>query len=311
MKRAYLLFFFLILFIVTGCRNGSSSHKPLPQQVPDTTGTASSTQLSDSAGSASSEQISDSAGPASSEQSTDSAGSAPLQQSADIAVSIAPQNIEYYTADEVTEFFFEVVLNSEYYSGSAFGNDVVRKWTEPIRYYLIGDYSSDDAKLIAEFYNSVSLLTDGFPGASEASNREEANLIIKFLPHSAFKEQMGQYIDHVDAYGCTVFWYETENCCISNEIIGYDTDMDEDVRNAVLIEELYNGLGIINDTVLRTDSIIYQNDFSQAALSAMDRCILKLLYLPDMLCGMSGDTCQDIIKLHYEDNRELCNKAYK
>ena len=111
MKRAYLLFFFLILFILTGCRNGSSSHKPLPQQVPDTTGTASSTQLSDSAGSASSEQISDSAGPASSEQSTDSAGSAPLQQSADIAVSIAPQNIEYYTADEVTEFFFEVVVN--------------------------------------------------------------------------------------------------------------------------------------------------------------------------------------------------------
>jgi hypothetical protein len=75
--------------------------------------------------------------------------------------------------------------------------------------------------------------------------------------------------------------------------------LDQYRRNSVILEEIYNGLGPIQDTSLRSDSIIY-SEFSQPqALTNIDELILKLLYHPDIMPGMNAEQCETIIRQLY------------
>ena len=101
------------------------------------------------------------------------------------------------------------------------------------------------------------------------------------------------------ATGATQFWYYTNTNDIYTARIGYRTDISQEERNSILIEEIVNTLGI-TDTVLRTDSIVYQYSDENLALSDVDWIILKLLYDPAIRCGMDFDSCSRIIpELYY------------
>ena len=92
-------------------------------------------------------------------------------------------------------------------------------------------------------------------------------------------------------------WYE--NDMIYDAQIAIRTDMDQYLRNSVILEEIYNCLGPIQDTALRPDSIIY-SDFSEPqVLSKVDELILKLLYHPALACGMNADVCREVIAALY------------
>ena len=67
----------------------------------------------------------------------------------------------------------------------------------------------------------------------------------------------------------------------------------------MILEEIYNGLGPIQDTSMRSDSIIY-SEFSQPQnLTDIDELLLKLLYHPDILPGMNAQQCEQVIRALY------------
>ena len=86
---------------------------------------------------------------------------------------------------------------------------------------------------------------------------------------------------------------------IYDAIICCRTDLDQDLRNAVILEEMYNGLGPIQDTDLRVDSVIYSGYSEPQRLTQMDELILRLLYHPQMECGMDAQQCADVIRQLY------------
>jgi hypothetical protein len=67
----------------------------------------------------------------------------------------------------------------------------------------------------------------------------------------------------------------------------------------VILEELYNGLGPIQDTSLREDSIIYAGYSEPQALTEIDWLILQLLYHPDLQFGMDTEACAEVIRQLY------------
>ena len=64
----------------------------------------------------------------------------------------------------------------------------------------------------------------------------------------------------------------------------------------MIIEEIYNGLGPVQDTVLRPDSIICQEYAEHQWLSPVDELILRLLYHPEIQCGMNAEECEGVIR---------------
>ena len=211
-------------------------------------------------------------------------------------VETQPEHSAFYipglSVDDVILYFNEVCLDAEFVnSGDA---SVVQKWVAPIRYILHGDYTQEDFVTLSAFIQWLNTI-DGFPGIIETQEAIEANLYIHFCDQEEMLLIMGDNFTGMD--GAVTFWYENDE--IYDATICYRTDLDQYLRNSVILEEIYNGLGPIQDTSLRPDSIIYSAFSQPQALTEIDELILKLLYHPEIRCGMTASECEAVIRSLY------------
>jgi len=230
-------------------------------------------------------------------QSTDETPTA--ESTVDGGATAPPHSTLYlpeYSTQQIFDYFEEVVLHTEYSTGS--GNSaLVQKWNEPLRYCIYGNPTDKDLAVLTDLFAQLNEIA-GFPGIHAAADDEPENLTISFLDKESFNESFSEFINGEDAYGATQFWYYTATNEIHTASIGYRTDIDQATRVSILIEEIINMLGI-SDTVLREDSIVYQYSNSTTALSDVDWIILKMLYDPAIQCGMDADSCSAVIQELY------------
>lgn len=207
-----------------------------------------------------------------------------------------PEHSELYipglSVEDVVLYFNEVCLDAEYVNSG--DPSRLQKWVSPILFMLYGQYSNEDLATLSAFTDWLNTI-EGFPGISQTQDPNQATLSIHFCTQQDLLAIMGEQYSDLD--GAVTFWYSDDE--IYNAVICYRTDLDQFLRNSVILEELYNGLGPIQDTSLRPDSIIYA-DFSQPqALTEIDQLLLKLLYHPQMQCGMGSDECEAVIRQLY------------
>ena len=193
---------------------------------------------------------------------------------------------------QMIDYFGEIVFNSEYGTGTSTS---VKKWNVPIRYRIYGTATKKDLEVLTDLFAQLNKI-DGFPGIYAADDEE--NLIISFLGVEDFNTSFSESVKGEDAYGATEFWYYNDTNEIYTARIGYRTDVGQATRVSILIEEIINMLGV-SDTEMREDSIVYQYSNDNTTLSDIDWVILKLLYDPQIKCGMNADSCNDILKKIY------------
>lgn len=208
----------------------------------------------------------------------------------------APLHSGFYipglSVEDVLLYFNEVCLNAEFINSG--DPSYLQKWTEPVVYILYGEPTREDRHTLEAFAQWLNYIPD-FPGIWETTDPAQATLSIHFCSQDELLALMGDHFQDVD--GAVTFWYEDNE--IYSAIICCRADIDQQTRNSVILEELYNGLGPIQDTVLRPDSILYA-DFSQPQdLTEIDELILQLLYHPDMKCGMNTAACEAVIRELY------------
>ena len=210
----------------------------------------------------------------------------------------APLHSELYLPDcsqqQMLDYFNEIVFSSEYGTGDS---TLVRKWNTPIRYRIYGPTTQKDLEVLTDLFAELNKI-DGFPGIYAAEDGEAENLTISFLGVEDFNLAFSDFLQGEDAYGATEYWYYNESNAVFSARIGYRTDVDQDTRVSILIEEIVNTLGL-NDTEVREDSIVYQYSNDNTALSDIDWVILKMLYNPKIKSGMNADSCSDILKELY------------
>lgn len=194
--------------------------------------------------------------------------------------------------EDVILYFNEVCLDAEY---STDGDpSKLQKWMEPLYYTLDGPTTDEDLRVLTDFTDWLNTL-DGFPGIYETQDPLQANLQIYFCTQQELAEQMGDQFWGCD--GAVTFWY-LDNA-IYDATICYSTESNQFARNSVILEEIYNGLGPVQDTQLRTDSIIYANYSEPQELTEIDKLLLTLLYHPSMECGMDIIQCEAVIRELY------------
>jgi len=157
-----------------------------------------------------------------------------------------------------------------------------------------GDPTAEDLEIIAEFSGWLNTVF-GFPGIYEAAEEEYANLQIHFCDQQTMLDLMGDRFLGCD--GGVTFWYTDD--VIYDGIICIRSDIDQHLRNSVILEEIYNGLGPVQDTDLRPDSIIYSGFSEPQELTDMDKLILSILYHPDLCSGMDAAECESAIRTVY------------
>ena len=198
--------------------------------------------------------------------------------------------IEGLPVEDVIRYFNEVCLDAEFVNSG--DPSRVQKWTKPIGYRIFGTPTDKDREVLMGFVAWLNTIA-GFPGMTESENGE---LKIYFYEKTAYENLMGG--NFADTDGGVTFWYNGKNQ-IYSATIGYRTDISQEVRNSVILEEIYNGLGPIQDTDLREDSIIYSGFSTPQSLTEVDKLILKILYHPDIRCGMNAAQCEAVIREIY------------
>lgn len=201
----------------------------------------------------------------------------------------SPMYIPGVAVEDVILYFNEVCLDSEFVNSG--DPSFIQKWTEPLYYTLEGPCTDSDIATINAFTNWLNSV-DGFPGIFPTEDPAKRNLRICFSDRQGMLSLMGPNFENMD--GAVTFWYMDNS--IYNAIICVLSNLDQPLRNSVILEEIYNGLGPIQDTVLRPDSIIYQEFSQNQWLSPMDELILRLLYHPDIQPGMNAQECEQIIR---------------
>ena len=201
--------------------------------------------------------------------------------------------IDGLSVEDVIIYFNEVCLDAEFVNaGDA---TLLQRWEIPIQYTLYGDYTDEDLATLtgfAEWLNTI----EGFPGIEEAEETWQTDLSIHFCTQDDMISILGDNFWGMD--GGVTFWYSGYND-IYTATICYRTDIDQYVRNSVILEEIYNGLGPVQDTDLRPDSLIYSAYSTPQELTEIDELILKLLYHPAMRCGMNAEECAQVIRQLY------------
>jgi len=312
MKRICWLLVLLLLF--TGC--AAPAETPL-SSVPASSAEQSASSLPNSAAEESSEASSEVSSAVSSETSSEESAVTSVEEVSSQAPEISsseaeessfsepetslessempvsseehsPLYIPGLRVEDVILYFNEVCLDAEYVNtGDA---TLVQKWTGPICYELYGDYTAADADLVKALAGILNEI-EGFPGMYQSSGEDYPVLRISFYTAEDLMAQMGSVVNYETVDGAVEYWYDGYNC-IYDARIGVRCDVDQHLRNSVILEEIYNGLGPIQDTWQREDSIAYAGYSEPQWLTEVDLLILKLLYHPEMLCGMdAADAC--------------------
>ena len=196
------------------------------------------------------------------------------------------------SVEDVILYFNEIAFGAEFIlSGDPYR---IQKWNEPIYYMINGDLTREDYLTLLKFNNWLNTI-EGFPGIYETKDVTQANLNIHFCSQQSMLEIMGNQFNGLD--GAVTFWYT--NDVINEAVICYRTDLNQYLRNSVILEEIYNGLGLIQDTSLREDSIIYSGFSQPQELTKIDELLLRILYSKEIKTGMNAKECEEVIRQLY------------
>ena len=195
--------------------------------------------------------------------------------------------------EDVIRWYNEVALDAEYVNGG--DATLVQKWSSGISYALLGEPTEEDRRVLSNMVTTLNSIS-GFPGMYETTDPGSANLKIHFVSESEMLDIMGS--DYAGNDGAVTFWYDGNNS-IYTGVICIRTDLDQYVRNSVIQEEIYNGMGPAQDTDLRSDSLIYSGYSTPQQMTQVDLLIMKLLYHPHIRCGMTAAECEKVIRQLY------------
>ncbi len=196
------------------------------------------------------------------------------------------------SVEDVIVYFNEVCLDSEFVNAG--DPSLVQKWVAPVCFTFEGDYTDEDLAVLQSFMNWLNGV-EGFPGISRTEDPLERNLRIYICSQQELLERMGPDFEYMD--GAVRYWYMDNE--IYDGIICVRHDLSQTLRNSVILEEIYNGLGPVQDTNLRPDSLIYQAYSEPQWLTAVDELILRLLYHPEIRPGMNAQECEQVIRRLY------------
>ena len=200
--------------------------------------------------------------------------------------------MEGLSADALIVYFEEICLDAEIVNSG--DPAVLQKWAEPLVYRIHGEATGEDLETLARFVQWLGTV-EGFPGIREAGPEEMPNVDIHFCLSDRMAQLLGDWTWGCD--GGVTFWYNENKICSATICIR--TDISQTVRSSVILEELYNCLGPIQDTDLREDSLIWSGYSEPQWMTEEDMLILRLLYHPALEPGMDRQSCAEGIRALY------------
>jgi len=190
-----------------------------------------------------------------------------------------------YSSEELN-YFAEIAFGAEHREIS----HVIRKWRGDLNIRIEGDPTAEDLQqvkaavdLLNQLQNEVMLSVGYF----------ETSLVIHFAPESTFKKLDGRYTGNNPGF-FWVGWVEDE--LYLGTILIDSEGVSQAERNTLIIEELTQSLGLMNDSNRYADSVFNDEKIVPGmSLSPLDQKLVTMLYRPELTPGMTMDEAMEIL----------------
>ena len=206
----------------------------------------------------------------------------------------------FFSNQQLHQNFLSIAMRAEAADDVDFaGNIAVAKWVKPLRYQLVGATPEDVAKVTA-LVEQVHSLTGIDIAPADA---QEPNITLSFVPFRERDYAVAKLNDQAEmgpsVGGMVTRWRDAEReKCLglisvdpsSGEIAKADILIKDElpplIRNACIVEEIVQSLGLMNDDPRARPSIF--NDSQEFLdLTSHDEYLLRVLYDPRVRPGMT------------------------
>jgi hypothetical protein len=192
-------------------------------------------------------------------------------------------------AQKVLDYFLVIALESEY--GNA-DSGIVRRWEVPIVVAILGKPTAADRKKVTDLVAELGALSPNLRIAM-AKPGETANMNIHFLPLKDMAKAIPSYVEGNWGY-VSVNW--DSHTRIYKAVVAIATDVtNQQQRNHLIMEESIQGLGLLNDSLLYTDSIFYGKWTETQAPVKIDFEVITLLYSDAVFAGQTKEEATEAI----------------
>ena len=216
---------------------------------------------------------------------------------------------EKQAASELTEFQIETI---QYFNEIALGleyggfSEVTRKWKQPMRIFVGGRVSDNNLDQLDAVVNEISnLVEDGF-GLEVVSDSVNSNFYIHFgsrEKYTALFPETNQIIQ--GANGMSYLYFNQRAELVGGHMLIDITRATETEQKHLIREELTQSLGLARHSSRYENSIFFGPGGSATSYEEIDRELVRLLYHPNMVVGVTEPGCTAILQnIYLEENSD-------
>lgn len=205
---------------------------------------------------------------------------------------VFPVNAKNPNADEISKYFIQIALGSEYGNISS-KPKVISKWSGDIGISIQGRATNELASIASKHLNSLSKIT-GLRFKQVKPDNPMQSISIIFLKREEMFSIKGEGIDPkvikklALAGGCYFMAFHKPPQKIVKAIIAVNVERPIGLTDSCILEEITQSLGLPNDSNNMRPSIFSDLDH-ETNLSQIDEILVKTLYDKRMPAGASVD----------------------
>lgn len=185
------------------------------------------------------------------------------------------------------EVFLECGFSAEY--GDSTG--CLQRWEAPIVICVYGEPTDEDWEQLEGFLMELSFRVPTLPPIRLTDDENEANVEMFFLTDEELPSVMPEFIPGNRGF---VYCYSEGSVFYTARIAIETGSTSQAERSHIIREELVNGLGLLNDHLLYSDSVIYQN-YNNNMPTEMDWLMLNMVYSPLLWPGVERAQAGEIL----------------
>jgi Protein of unknown function (DUF2927) len=218
-------------------------------------------------------------------------------------LNLIPRPVSLTNAEitpEQIKYFLEVAMGVEFSKAKMAGSRI-RKWQGAVRVQYFGSPTREDLATLQTVIGEINELANGNIQLQLVDRNP--NLTIHFAPESKFSRLEPNY--EPGNYG--FFWtrWDNNHKIYNANILITTTQVTQKERSHLIREELTQSLGLMRDSLQYSDSMFYQPWTDVTQYAAIDKALIKMLYDPNILPGMTQAEVLKVFSSLQAQNRKV------
>lgn len=202
-------------------------------------------------------------------------------------------NIIYYVKLHIIDFFVSVALGSEFGANVK----VSKKWVQPMAIYLSGNPSIEFMTELDSIISEINQLASDDFSISQVQDSSASNFHIYAGTATDYARQHPTNLELLQSNNGLFSTYYDDHFHIFKGHMWVNTvDTNADEQKHLLREELTQSLGLAKDIPDYAHSIFYDRHSLTTEYSTLDKEVIRLLYHPRFISGLSEDSTRELLK---------------